>query len=101
MFWRNTVKTSVIKLHKRHEGAAAASSFLCIDEQKTGEREGTPQHRHRKGGEAMMLPQLRSRYSAQQGCRNGAELSEFSERAAKEASPRGSTARDGLFGLQP
>ena len=42
MFWRNAVKTSVIKLHKRHEGAAAASSFPCVDEQKTGEREGLP-----------------------------------------------------------
>lgn len=50
---------------------------------------------------AMMLPQHRSRYSAQQGCRNGAELSEFSEEAAIEPEPRGSTARDGLFGLQP
>ena len=48
-----------------------------------------------------MLPQHRSLYSAQQGCRNGAELSEFSEGAEKEAEPRGSTARDGLFGLQP
>ena len=42
VFWRNAVKTSVIKLHKWLEGAAAATSFLCVDEQKTGKREGLP-----------------------------------------------------------
>lgn len=47
MFWQNAVKTGMIKLlHKRREGAAAASSFLCVNEQKTVEREGLPRDRH-------------------------------------------------------